>query len=294
MKLLFLSIARTELFDHFKHRSNMVRDIVKVILWGVLLQSLSAGELEKAKIKELNKIIQTKPDEAAIYLERGELYREDSEYRLALKDFNTAERLNPHLAAIEFARARVYKDINRHDLTEDHLKRFLQLEPENLKALRLLATFYVDRERYQEADAVYGRIIKTFSTPALSFYFLRSQNREAYGDLEGALALIEGAIRLAEWTPMLENKAIEYELKLGDHRAAIERLDRLIERDERRRFRYYQKKAEVFLLMKDTVSAKKNFELALSSLDKRYPRLTHLPGLKTLRDQLLESIDTLD
>jgi len=278
---------------HFKCRLIVIRAILGLLLFALPAADLFADELEKAEIKKLNRVIETNPD-AAIYLERGEIYREDSEYRLALKDFNTAERLNPDLPTIDFARAKVYNDINRHDLTEDHLKRFLQLEPENRKALRVLATFYISRERYREADVIYGRIIDTFSAPALSFYFLRSQNREAYGDLEGALALIEGAIRLAEWTPMLENKAIEYELKLGDHRAAIERLDRLIERDERRRFRYYQKKAEVFLLMKDTVSAKKNFELALSSLDKRYPRLTHLPGLKTLRDQLLESIDTLD
>jgi len=272
----------------------LLRASLGMLLSGLLLTGLLADELEKAEIKKLNRSIQTNPGNAALYLERGEIYREDSEFRLALKDFYTAERLNPQLAAVEFARARVYKDINRHQLTEEHLQRFLELEPENLKALRLLATFYVERERYQAADAVYERIIKTFSEPALSFYFLRSQNRENYGDVAGALALIEEAIRLVEWSPMLESKAVEYEVKLGDFRAALARLDGLIEREEQRRFRYYQKKAEVLLLAQDTVSAKENFELALSSLDQRHPRLTHLPGLKALRDQLLASIDALD
>lgn len=294
MRIPFLSVVQLTLFDRYKHRLNFACDVLKVSLGGVLLQSLPAAELEKAKIKEINRIIQAEPDDAATYLQRGELYREDSEYRLALMDFNTAEQLNPQLAAIEFARARVYNDIKRYELTEHHLQRFLQLEPENRKALRLLANFYLELQRYREADAVYARIINTFTTPALSFYFLRSQNRENYGDVEGALAIIEDAIRRAEWTPMLENKAIEYEMKLGDHPAALARLDRLIEREEQRRFRYYKKKAEVLLQAEDPVSAKQNFELALSSLDQRHPSLTHLPGLQGLRDQLLASIAALD
>lgn len=294
MKRLLPWLAQTSDFKDMGNRTRLARTI-RGLLWIALFASnLHGGELEKAAIKELNQLIQTKPDDAEVYLKRGELYREDSEYRLALKDFNMAERLNRNLSAIEFARARVYNDINRHELTEEHLLRFLGLEPANRKALRLLATHYIDREQYREADQVYGRIIETFETPTLSFYFLRSQNRESYGDIEGALALIEEAIRLSQWTPMLEIKAVEYEMKLDNHQAAFERLDRLIEKEDRRRFRYYQKKAEVLLVIGDVAQAKANYKHALNSLDERHPRLSHLPGLKALREDLLESIAALD
>jgi len=271
----------------------LLRPIPVLMLLSLPVASLLADEIDKEAIKQLNQVIQTRPDDAAVYLERGERYRDDSEYRLALIDFNTAERLNPDLPTIDLARAKVYNDINRHELTEEYLLRFLRLKPHNLKALRLLVGLYIKRERYQEADAIYARILDTFAEPALSFYFLRSQNRESYGDLAGALAVIEAAIQAAGWQPMLENKAIDCEIKLGQHQAAIQRLDRLVERDGKRQYRYYQKKAEILLLLDDPAAARKNFVLALTALDERHPTLTYLPALKALREDLAESIRAL-
>jgi len=262
--------------------------------WTFLCGLLSAGEIEKAAIIKLNQTMESGSVDASTYLERGELYRLDTEYRLALKDFATAEGLDPDLSEVHLARARVYVDINRNEQTEANLLRFLELEPTNLKGLRLLASLYAQQERFREADVIYSRIIDTFDTPPVSFYLIRSRNREAYDDLEGALDIIKEAIQAAEWTPMLESRALEYEIKLGQYEAALARLDQLAEKEARQAFRHYQKKAEVYLLMEDSGAAKENYRLALASLDSLYPSLANLPGMKAFREALLESLKNLE
>ena len=112
----------------------LLRPIPVLMLLSLPVASLLADEIDKEAIKQLNQVIQTRPDDAAVYLERGERYRDDSEYRLALIDFNTAERLNPDLPTIDLARAKVYNDINRHQLTEEYLLRLACIS--NASAIR--------------------------------------------------------------------------------------------------------------------------------------------------------------
>jgi len=262
--------------------------------WGLSCAVLVAGEIEKAKIIELNQSIQTAPEDATLYLERGELYRLDSEYRLALKDFVTAQKLDPDLPAVELARARVYKDINRAEATEAHLLRFLERVPADLTGLRLLASLYAAQERYLEADAVYGQIIDTFESPPVSFYLIRARNRESYDDLEGSLQIIKEAIRQVEWNPMLENRALEYEIKLKRYPDALERTDRLIRNEERQAFRHHKAKGDIYLLAENPTAAEESYRQALTSLESLYPSLTNLPGLRALRDDLIKSIESLD
>ena len=62
------------------------------------------------RIRELNKEIAQQPDDARLYLRRGELYRQRSDMSLALSDYDRAAQLDPDLSDVDFARALVHLD----------------------------------------------------------------------------------------------------------------------------------------------------------------------------------------
>ena len=85
---------------------------------------LAHGELS-AQINQLTEKIKLDEKNANLYLQRGELYRLNGNAKAALEDYDRTQKLNPNLAEVDLARARLFFDAALPEMTEFSLKRRL-------------------------------------------------------------------------------------------------------------------------------------------------------------------------
>jgi type IV pilus assembly protein PilF len=85
------------------------------------------------------------------HLDIGIGYLENDRTALALREFLTAEKLDPRNARIQYALGEAYFARGRFEESEQHLKRALELYPDHHDARLSLAALYLLQERHPEA-----------------------------------------------------------------------------------------------------------------------------------------------
>ena len=165
-------------------------------------------------------------DDAALYLARGELYRAHHDTTPALADYATALRLNPTLDAAHLARGRLLMEANRAAEALPDLDRFLARRPDHADALVVRARARAAVGDAPHARADYDRALSLAPNP--DWFIERARLvRPSAGPAAAIDGLDEGLARLGPLLT-LTLEAIDCELSLGHHDAALARLDRLV------------------------------------------------------------------
>jgi predicted Zn-dependent protease len=178
------------------------------------------------QIAAASRAIATSPSDASLYLARGELYRAHHDTAPALADYATALRIDPALDAAHLARGRLLLEAHRAAEALPDLDRFLARRPDHAEALIVRA-----RARAAVADAPdarddYDRAVDLAANP--DWFIERARHaRSSVGAAAAIEGLDEGVARLGP-IPTLMLEAIDCELALGRHEAALARLDRLM------------------------------------------------------------------
>jgi predicted Zn-dependent protease len=166
------------------------------------------------------------PDDAALYLARGELYRAHHDTNPALADYATALRLDPTLNAAHLARGRLLMEANRAAEALPDLDRFLAGRPDHADALVVRARARAAVGDAPHARADYDRALSLAANP--DWFIERARVvRSSAGPAAAIEGLDEGLARLGPLLT-LSLEAIDCDLLLGHHDAALARLDRLV------------------------------------------------------------------
>jgi len=253
----------------------------------------AAHPLLEDRIARLTRAIEADPGEAALWVERGDCYRLDGLWELALADYVQARTLDPELDALDFSLGWLYLETGRADKALPHLDRFVARHPEQPVALLGRARALAALGRAAEVGPAYGSAVDAMRQPKPEHYLEWSRALAAAGEHDLALAVLDaGAARLGAISS-LAREAVEIEESRGDLEAAVVRLDALIA-DSPRPETWLLRKAEMLEQMGKPDQARDALRLALGALESRPPSRRSVPALQELEARIRETLGRLE
>jgi predicted Zn-dependent protease len=250
------------------------------------------GDLHE-QIAAASRAIARQPRDAALYLARGELYRAHHDATPALADYATALRLNPTLDAAHLARGRLLMEANRAAEALPDLDRFLARRPDHADALVVRARARAAVGDAPHARADYDRALSLAPNP--DWFIERARLvRPSAGPAAAIDGLDEGLARLGPLLT-LTLEAIDCELSLGHHDAALARLDRLVAASGPHP-QWTLQRADILLAAGREKDARDAFSTALDEIDALSParrRTRQNDALRARATSALVHLDTM-
>ena len=181
------------------------------------------------QIARIDEQLASAPDDATLYLRRGELHRIHRDFKNAEADYRTALRLDPELRVAEFCLGRLQVEAGVPVEGRATLDRYLAAHPDDPQALAFRGRALVALGEPLPAAEDFSRAILHSDPPRPEDYLERARALASAGPehvgraLEG---LDEGLRQLGE-PVTLQDYAIELELGRRNFDAALRRLDRI-------------------------------------------------------------------
>ena len=198
------------------------------------------------QVKQLTEQIQRTPNNADLYLRRGELHRHLGNAKAALADFDKVQELAPERLEVNVYRARLYLEANVPEMAQLVLDRYLKLRPTHTEAVLLRAQTNAKLGEQALAIQDYTTALSRLVQPKPELFLARAQLQVEGNQLVAALTgLDEGIAKLGSLVT-LQLMAIEIEVKRKRWDAALTRLDGLAAQSERKEHWLVQR-AEILL-----------------------------------------------
>jgi len=233
------------------------------------LPAVAHGPLHE-QISELISRIQADPQNAALYVRRGELHSHDGAWAAALADYDHAAQLDPGLAAVDLARGKTLLAARRFTEAKQALDRFLAHHPDHAEAYVTRARILVELGKHGTAVEDYTRAVRLeaqLSQPNPDHYLERAHACAAQGEefIAEALRGLDEAIEALGPIVTLELYAIELELTGKRYDAALARLE-MIRAQSRRQERWLARRGEILEQAGRAAEARLAYEQALAAI----------------------------
>ncbi|MES2696737.1 MAG: tetratricopeptide repeat protein, partial [Verrucomicrobiota bacterium] len=187
-------------------------------------------EIETA-LSRLNPAIAAAPNDAGLYLERGELYAKHEDWIAAEANYLRAAELAPRLPRLECARGALALATRQFAEAKSHFDRALALDPRNAEALILRSRTHTALLNRAAAIVDFDAALALLAQPRpelfLEYASLLTSPAAAIASLDAAIARIGPAYTL-------HLRALEFEETSGRIDAALARLTTLAAASERK------------------------------------------------------------
>jgi tetratricopeptide (TPR) repeat protein len=248
------------------------------------------GDLHE-QIAAATRAIGVRPHDAALYLARGELYRAHHEAGLALADYALALRIDPSLDAARLARGRLLVEGRRAGEALPDLSRFLDARPDHAEAHLVRARALAALGETAAARGDYDAALRTADNPDWFIERARLVRRSA-----GAAAALDGLDEgLARLGPIvtLTLEAIDCEMSLGRHDAALARVDRLVAASGPHP-QWMLRRGDILIAAGRRTDARAAFAQTLAGIDGLPPARQHTRQMHALRAQAASALLKLE
>jgi tetratricopeptide (TPR) repeat protein len=228
---------------------------------------LAHADLDE-RIAAVTKEIAHNPQDAALYLKRGELHRFHGEWKAAAADYDRAARLDPQLAMVDLARGSMLLAAGQPRAAWTALGRFLAKQPHHAEALATRARAFVQLKQYRAAVGDFTQAIAFHSAPTPELYVERAQALAAQGDAqldEAIRGLDDGMERLGPLVT-LQLLVIDLELRRKGYDAALRRLAQVAAQSERKE-KWLARRGEILVWAGRSEEAQKAFIQALAAIE---------------------------
>jgi len=250
------------------------------------------------QIRDVTRLIEASPGDASLRLQRGELHRAAGDWKSAQADYEAARQLDPQLDAVDLALGSMLLDAGQNlEAAREAVDRFLLRRPGHPTALVTRARVLVKLGEPAAAVRDYDAAIAGLQLPARprpEHYLERSDALASMGDarLPDALAgLDEGLARLGQ--PItLQMRAIDLELRLGRHDAALARVDQVLSRPGRREH-WLKRRGEIQEAAGRPDAARRSYEEALAAIDRLPEGRRAAAATRQLSDELRAALQRL-
>lgn len=189
------------------------------------LAAFAHGDLHE-QIEKTTREIAGSPQNAALYLKRGELHRLHREFAPAFADYAQAERLDRSIAGVELGRARGFADQKQWAEAEAAITRYIARVPSNEVALALRAEIRDSAGKPSAAD--WTAAIAAAAEPRVDYYIALAEAHSRSGAFPDALRAIDSGVAKLGALITLRQWAIESLAKQRRWDEAIVRIDTLI------------------------------------------------------------------
>ena len=231
------------------------------------IRAVAHGDFEE-RIRAANRAVEATPSNPEPRLIRAELHRRHGNFAAALKDLDDASQLSPVPDRLDYLRAQIYLDSDRHAAAESLLRDFLKRHPEHPAAHEAYARALLQLERPLAAARAYDLAIALKPVPSPDAFIERARALAAAGHLhlEEAIRGIDAGIALIGPVLTLEQVAIDLELRLGAIDAALARLE-VIQARSTRRETWLAQRGRILAQAGRSEEARQSFSLALTALE---------------------------
>jgi len=251
------------------HRKSILLLGVAICL-GLITTFARAHEGLHEQIDAITAKLKRDPKNAALYLQRGELYRLHREWARAAADYDRASRLQPGLTIVDLGRGKMLLESRRYQQAKVVLDRFLRQRPRHVEGLvtrgRVLAKIGA------RLDAANDFTEALASAPEPELYLERAQvlaADERY--IHDALRGLDEGIKQLGPLVTLELAAIDLELHKGNYDAALTRLDVITAQSERKET-WLVRRGEILKAAGRREEARKAFSAALVAIESLPPQ----------------------
>ncbi|MEZ5963951.1 MAG: metallophosphoesterase [Planctomycetota bacterium] len=236
--------------------------MLSVLLRSALVAALSVVAFPhdpEVQLNELAAKIAATPEDAALYLQRGEILRQERRFGAALADFERALTLSPRSRPAALARAGLLWMLGRDEAALAAADACLALHPDSTDAQLLRARALARLDRPAEAVAAYDRALAAAAVRRPEFYVERA-DVAAKLDVADALAGLDrgvadlGAVSLQQHAVVVAEGA-------GRYAEAVRRLDDIVAAVQRPRH-WLQWKARLLRRAGDRAAAARATALA--------------------------------
>ena len=219
----------------FAHRAKMAGlTAYMTLLCSFPLDARAHGDLHIG-IYELTLQIEKEPG-AELYLKRGDLYRQDTNYPAALADLERAAELNPSLAAVRLCRGHTQFEARQYRLALPPLNQLLSGCPDHPAARLLRARTCVALGDHASAVKDYDHLVAITPFPPPDCYLERAESLKSLGKEQEAIRSLDEGIARTGNLQTLQQSAICIELRMNRYDAALARVDLILPSLQRREF----------------------------------------------------------
>ena len=230
--------------------------------------SVVAHPVASERLELVNQRIAADPTQAALYLERGQIYHHEDAWDAALADYQRAAELGLDPNVSDLAHGELLQQAGRPAEAKVFLDRLLNQHPDHLQALEARARAYSALGLTAAAADDYHRLLTLAPKPAPDLYL--EAIRAAVRADRNADALRWADMGLDRLGPLsvLATEAIELEVTRRRYDHAIARLDRIVATSSFVE-KWLVRRAEVLALAGRQEDACAAYKTALEALERR-------------------------
>ena len=271
--------------------SFVIRHSSFVILSVALLHAPSVahahGEL-LIRIAAASREIATNPA-PRLYLQRGELHRQDQNWDAAELDYARAADGRVPVDEVDLCRAQLFADRNQLDRSRELLTRLIELNPRNPKALLARARILVRLHESRGAIVDFHRAADCGAELESAAWLEWAQMLVAENHSSDALAVLDQGLRKTGAISTLQVYAVDLELAHNNTARALERLQTIIDNADRKE-RWFARRGEIQLSAGDRLAARESYAAAIAAI-KRLPKILQAtPATLRLKSQIDASL----
>jgi tetratricopeptide (TPR) repeat protein len=248
-------------------------------------------ELE-SQIESLTQQIASNPDSPANvnrYIRRGELHRLHKEWDDAIADYDKAQSLKPALSPeIKICRGQLEYDRGDYSKALVHLDEYLETNQRNDQAFALRASVW--KELGRPAEAAQDLESAFTLNPNVDYCLNRTDFLESDGQDKQALTAVRAGLKSLGDLQVLEEKALDLEVKQGLWPDALKRVNRLLARAARKE-RLLEKLGDIYKAQDKLEPAKTAWTKALAALDRLPESQAGTDAMAELRDRLKTKLE---
>ena len=248
-------------------------------------------------VKAVTEELKERPRDPELYIRRGELHRRHGDFDLALADYEMASRhaTAGNLATLDLMRGLLFLEAKWPSTARACLDRFLAREPNHAIALAARARAHLQLRDRDSANRDFSAAIRASAEPRPELYVERAEAM-ASGDaprLQEAVDGIDEGIRALGPIVTLELVGIDLKLRLQQTNAALERLDRVLQRSPRKEA-WLARRGEILRASGRWGEAHAAFTNALGQLATLPPARRNVPAMQELERRLKEAATEME
>lgn len=213
-------------------RAKVIILIVAVISWMVILclAPVLAHDDPHDSIEEITLQIQQDPNNAELYLKRGELHRLSSHWDLALADFDRVFELDPDHETVDFHRGRLFLEAGQFQPAKAAIDQFLSAHPNHIEGLIVRARVLRKLGQPLEAAQDYARALSLAPNPTPVLFIERAETLTEAGEdyVDAAVQGLDEGIQKLGPLILLQSLAIDLDIERQHYDAALIRIDQVL------------------------------------------------------------------
>ena len=221
----------------------------------------------EAQVEIVNRQIEREPQNAALFIKRGQLHHTHRDWDAALRDFDRAAELDPNAYVVHRRRGETLLEKGRPGDAKQAFDEFLRYNGDHAEAMVQRAQALAQLGAVDEAIADLNRAIERSARPQPDWFLERARlsATQVDGIDEALRGLDEGLARLGQLVT-LEILAIDLELRRERHDAAVARIDKLMSRMPRKE-QWLVQRAEVLADAGRVSEARDSLNAALTAIN---------------------------